>query len=122
MDPDAVSPDEFEELVERAIEALPDWVTDAVGDVAFLVADEPTREEQPPDRLLLGRFHGVPATAPGGPAPGVLPPTIVLFRRPILTVCADRDEVAERVALVVKHEIGHALGMGEQRLRDLGVH
>jgi predicted Zn-dependent protease with MMP-like domain len=52
--------------------------------------------------------------------PGSLPAVITLYRVPILAVCRSRDEVAPRVLKVLGHEVGHALGIGEDELRALG--
>lgn len=54
--------------------------------------------------------------------PGSLPDRIELYRLPILTVCHDREELVDRVRKILGHEIGHALGLGEARLRELGWH
>ena len=51
--------------------------------------------------------------------PGSLPDVITLYRKPILTVCRNADEVAPRVLKVLGHEVGHALGLSEGQLRGL---
>ena len=119
MDADAIDLDEFARLATEALADLPDWVRRAVEDVAILVDDEPPADWQGRG-LLLGRFHGVARTRRGGRIPGSLPDRIELYRGPILRVSRSPDEVAARVRKVLGHEIGHALGVGEARLRELG--
>ncbi|MBR8744610.1 metallopeptidase family protein [Nocardiopsis sp. MG754419] len=118
MDSDTMDLDAFEELVSRSYAALPAWVQEAMADVALLVDDRSPPAE--PGHVLLGRFVGVPRTRRGRRIPGSLPDRIELYREPILRVCRSREEVEERVSMVLRHEIGHALGIGEARLRELG--
>jgi len=72
-----------------------------------------------PRKLLLGVFHGVPATQksvfniPAGPD------TIVLYQKNIEAVCSTEEEIREQVTLTVMHEIGHFFGMTEDQLRDV---
>lgn len=119
MDADAMDIDTFEKLVSDALAAMPDWVQEAVADVAILVDDLPPAEWNG-SGLLLGQFHGVARSKRGARAPGSLPDRIELYRVPILRVCKSTDEVAGRVRKVLGHEIGHALGVSESRLRELG--
>jgi predicted Zn-dependent protease with MMP-like domain len=121
VNPAMVPPDEFEGIVVGELAALPDWVRRAVQEVAFLVEDVPPAGAGPEHGLLLGQYHGVPLTRRGHRASGSLPDTIVLYRLPILRACRHVDQVQPRVRTVLLHEIGHALGLGEDRLRELGV-
>jgi predicted Zn-dependent protease with MMP-like domain len=121
VDATTVGLDEFAVLVEDALTDMPEWVQAAVAGIAIIVDDAP-----PPDwqgrGLLLGRFHGIAHTRTGSRVPGSLPDRIELYRLPILTVCHDREELVDRVRKILGHEIGHALGLGEARLRELGWH
>ncbi|TDE08033.1 metallopeptidase family protein [Jiangella asiatica] len=119
MDTDAIDLDEFEAMVEQALTELPDWIQDAVAGIAIMVDDQPPRD-RPGTGLLLGQFHGVARTRIGGRVPGSLPDRIELYRVPILRVSATREDVAARVRKVLGHEIGHAFGLGDSRLRELG--
>ena len=121
MSPATVPPDEFEGIVAGKPAALPDWVRRAVPEAAFLVEDVPPAGAGPEHGLLLGQYHGVPLTRRGHGASGSLPDTIVLHRLPILRACRRAAEVPPRVCTVLLHEIGHALGLGEERLREFGV-
>jgi len=48
------------------------------------------------------------------------PGTITPYRLPILAVCASREVVPARVLKVLGHEVGHAMGISEAELRELG--
>ena len=120
MHPDAIGPDQFDELVRDALDQLPDEAAGLIAGMAVVVREEPEPDEVAPGALLLGSFRGVPHTRTGDRVPGSLPDLITLFRRPILAVCHDHDEVAPRVLKVLGHEVGHALGLSEGQLRTYG--
>jgi predicted Zn-dependent protease with MMP-like domain len=46
---------------------------------------------------------------------------IFLFRRNLLRVCADREELAHEVRITVQHEVAHMLGFEEDDMDDLGL-
>src|SRR6478609_6002813 len=120
MDPEAVPLEAFEEMVVDALDTLPDWVVPVVAEIAVLVEDEQPVSERKPGVLLLGLYRGVPRTTHYGRAPGTLPDTITLYRIPIVEVCARIEDVPGRVRTVLVHEVGHAMGMSETELRELG--
>ena len=62
------SPEEFEKLVVRALDNLPNFFQEKLQNVEVVVADQPTASELrsvglQPGQLLLGLYHGVPLTA-----------------------------------------------------------
>ena len=115
-----MSHDEFEDLVRDAMDALPEWTMPMVGEMAVLVEDSPAPGSTKPGTTLLGLYRGIPVTSYPGRAPGSIPGTITLYRLPILAACASREDVAPRVLKVLGHEVGHAMGLSESELRDLG--
>lgn len=121
MNPERVPAKEFTALVVAQFAGLPEWVREAVQDVAILTEDDPPPGARPEKGLLLGQYRGVPRTRRGHRVSGSLPDTIVLYRRPIVRVCRQAADLPGRVRQVLLHEIGHALGLGEARLRELGV-
>lgn len=120
MDPAAVTSGAFEAMVVDALDSLPDWVLPVVDEIAVLVEDDQPEGDRRPGVLLLGLYRGVPRTTHYGRAPGTLPDTITLYRIPILAACARIEDVPDRVRSVLVHEVGHAMGLPEARLRELG--
>jgi predicted Zn-dependent protease with MMP-like domain len=115
----------FDELVLRALDAIPAPFADALDDVAIIVEDEPSRQQLRenglgPDEGLYGLYEGVPLTEYGADW-GFLPSKITLFRNPLVEDFADPAELEHEVWITVIHELAHHLGFGEERLHDLGV-
>jgi predicted Zn-dependent protease with MMP-like domain len=119
----------FEELVEAALDEIPDALWEAIDNVAVTVADWPTRRqledaEIEPGAILLGLYEGVPLTVRGG-GYGLAPPDLItIFRGPILRVCppGNEDAVRAQVKRTVLHEIAHHFGIGDERLEELGAY
>lgn len=109
------SPEEFEALVESALDDIPDEIARLVANVVVLVEDEPPPED--PD--LLGLYDGVDLTAWGDPNLE-LPPRIFVFRGPLTRMCGDLDELRHEVEITVVHEVAHHFGIDDDRLHDLG--
>ena len=120
MNPAEIDPDAFDDLVRAAIDELPDEARALVAGIAIVVREDPEPGQAAPGSLLLGTFRGVSHTVTGSRIPGSLPDLITLYRLPILTVCATREDVAPRVLKVLGHEVGHALGLSESQLRSYG--
>ena len=109
------SPDEFERLVEEAIDGVPAPFAAALEEVAVVI------EDRAPAELgrLYGLYTGVPLTE-GRDVAGELPPRIAIYMRPLLEDCRDAAELVEQVRVTVLHELGHHLGLDEERLDELG--
>ena len=120
MNPTLVPTQTFEHLVVDALDALPPWLLPIVDEIAVLVEDEPDPDDAEQGLLCLGLYRGVPRTSHPGRVPGSLPDTITLYRIPVLLACDSPDDVPERVRIVLIHEVGHAMGLTESRLRSLG--
>jgi len=86
--------EETEAAVREALDSLPDWVVDEIGEVAVIV------EDSHPDGLM-GIYDPV-----GGLK------RVVIFR--------DANPSAAEVKRTVLHEIGHHFGMNEQQIDSLG--
>jgi predicted Zn-dependent protease with MMP-like domain len=111
-----MSRERFEELVADALDEVPPELLDLMSNVVVLVEDEPPEGE--PE--LLGVYEGHALTSRGWDYSGVLPDRIVIYRRPILRICDDDDDVIDEVAITVVHEIAHHFGIDDERLHELG--
>ncbi len=109
-----VSPARFEEMVEAALDSLPERLGRLMSNVAVMVQHEPG----PPG--LLGLYEGIPLTSRTTGYAGVLPDRITIYRLAICAVCETKDEVIDQVRRTVVHEVGHHFGISDTRLTELG--
>jgi len=112
-----VTHDEFDAIVQDALDDVPAELMAMLDNVVFFVEDEPSADD--PD--LLGIYEGTPLTERGEWwGQGSLPDRITLFRGPLTRMCADAEELREEIAVTVVHEIAHHFGIEEETLHDLG--
>jgi predicted Zn-dependent protease with MMP-like domain len=120
--PLSITPEEFEELVRRAVDSVPPEYADLLKNVAVIVEDEPPRDvlddlgcESEDD--LLGLYSGSSVDDESFfSAAGQLPPRISIYRGPILRLCRTREEVVQEVRDTVVHEIGHHVGLDDDEM------
>jgi len=124
-----IAPDleEFQLLVGEALDEFPDEFLKLIENLAVVVEDVASPQDAgrvgvANPMYLLGLYTGVPYTEWGRGQVARLPDVIKIYRLPILSECRNNDEVRDKVRNVVLHELGHRAGLGEQRLRDLGVY
>ena len=120
-----LSADEFEELVEEALEGLPEEFARHMENVIVEIERRPSRQlldkiNVPRGRTLLGYYEGVPLTQKSVWAPYEMPERILIFKDPIESCCRTREEIVRQVRQTVLHEIGHHFGMDEDELDSLG--
>ena len=112
-----VPPEEFEVLVEKALDGLPEEFAELLENVAVMVEEEPDPEDLEamgfePDEELFGLYQGVPLSERGS-FYNALPDRVIIYRGPILRHCHTRREVIREVRDTVVHELGHHFGMEE---------
>ena len=114
----------FEALVQKAIENLPSEFKSKLENVDVVVEEWPApgqlrhaRNVHPAQ--LLGLYQGVPQTRRGQGYGLVLPDKISIFQRPIEAQCRFDDEVEAKIEEVVRHEIAHHFGLGDDTLRKI---
>ncbi|WP_447977298.1 metallopeptidase family protein [Candidatus Nitrospira bockiana] len=116
----SVSPEEFDELVRRALDGLPAEYRRFLENVAVVVEEEPSQDvledlglESEDD--LLGLYSGTARDEESFfSAGGHLPAKVSIYRGPILRLCRSREEVVQEVRDTVVHEIGHHFGLGDE--------
>ncbi|MHB8104353.1 MAG: metallopeptidase family protein [Dehalococcoidales bacterium] len=116
---------QFEQLVARAIEGLPEQVLESLQNIDIIVADEPTPQQLRRDRLergetLLGLYEGIPLTKRTYGYNAVMPDKITIFQKPVESVCRNDAQIITEIQHVVQHEIAHHFGIDDDRLEELG--
>lgn len=107
----------FDDLVDQALDEIPDELAVLVRNVVVLVEAEPPPEEP---RDLLGLYDGVALTERDGTGTPGLPDRIFVFRGPLLDFCDSEDQLTREVRITVVHEIAHHFGIDDARLHELG--
>lgn len=118
---------DFHALVEEAVEGLEPEFRDQLDNVAVLVTDWADAHTLELAGLssplqLLGFYHGVPLSHRGQGYGLVAPDTIIIYQGPIERQSRNRAEMRALVQRVVRHEIAHHFGIGDERLRDIGAY
>jgi predicted Zn-dependent protease with MMP-like domain len=114
--PVEMSPKDFDALVDRALDGIPDEIARLVRNVVVLVEDDAPDDD--PD--LLGLYDGIALTERWGDPLMELPDRIFVFRNNLLDMCGSVEELEDEVRITVVHEIAHHFGIDDDRLHDLG--
>ena len=120
-----ISDEEFDRIVGRSIDRIPDEIMRHVKNVAIRGEERPSPDlldemGMPEDELLLGVYTGEALPDRLLTFPSFYPDTIILFKEPLLEVCRDIEELEEEIEITVVHEIAHYFGISEERLAELG--
>jgi len=117
-----VSEERFEQMIADALDEIPTELARAIENVAVVVEEWPTREQEArAGDTLLGLYEGIPITRRGPISyGGVAPDHITVFRGPLSMLARDDTDLAQRVRITVLHEVGHYFGMSDDRLREMG--
>jgi predicted Zn-dependent protease with MMP-like domain len=108
--------EEFDALVGEALDTLPSKLAAFLDNVVVLVEPEPPAD----DPHLLGLYDGIPLTRRDSNYTFVPPDRILIFRGPLLRMCADRDELVDEVRITVVHEVAHHFGIDDAQLHAWG--
>lgn len=123
-----VSDEEFDALISKAMDELPQEYITGLDNVVVTYADNPDEHQAEKARLdhghmLLGLYEGIPLTQRGSGFSGMLPDKITLFKEPLLAVSTP-DTFFEQIKRTLWHEIAHYYGLSHadmdrrQRRRD----
>lgn len=119
-----LSDEEFDQLISRAMDELPQEYIKGLNNVAIVYADDPDEQQRQKARLqenslLFGLYEGIPLTKRGMNYTFVLPDKITLFKHPILFVSHTPDELFEQIKRTLWHEIAHYYGLDHGRIHSL---
>src|SRR4051812_43141865 len=109
-----VSDEQFQELINKALDELPGEHVRNIKNVAILYEDVPTPEQREKlalrhDQTLLGLYEGLPLSERQGTT-RLLPDKITLFRQPLQWHAHDLASLKEQIKHTLWHEIAHYYG------------
>lgn len=115
--------EEFEEIVNEGIKAIPERFLQKLKNVEIVIEGEPTPAQRKklnlhPGWTLFGLYEGVPQLERGAGYNAVLPDKITIFQNPIEAAANNEQDIKEMVKNTVWHEIAHHFGMNEARVRQ----
>ena len=122
-DPESDPADEFDRLVDAAIDSIPENFRDRLDSVAIIVEEEPSADDLRRSGAagLLGLYTGVPRTA-WGASDMAFPSRIAIYRGPHLRQFGTGPNLAAGVMETVRHEVAHHFGISDARLDELWKH
>jgi predicted Zn-dependent protease with MMP-like domain len=118
-----VTDDEFQSLINQALNELPGDHVKNIKNVAILYEDLPTMEQRQktnltPQQTLLGLYEGVPLSQRQGMT-RVFPDKITLFRLPLQQHANNPAELKEEIKHTLWHEIAHYYGLDHDKIHEL---
>ncbi len=119
-----LSREEFEEIVQEGIRAIPEKFLNLLDNVDIVVEDEPAslhrrKMKLRSDMTLFGLYEGVPRTKRGPHYAWVLPDKITIFKLPIEAAARDIKHLKKIVRDTVWHEFAHHFGIEEEKVRSI---
>jgi len=111
-----LSDEQFDQLITRAMDELPQEYITGLQNVAIVMADEPSPEQRVKMKLdngslLLGLYEGVPRPLRTGNEAALLPDKITLFKNQILAIAYDEASLFEQIKRTLWHEMAHYYGL-----------
>ncbi len=115
---------DFDQMITRAMDELPQKYIKGLNNVAIVYADEPDENQSKKAHLtehsiLLGLYEGIPLTQRGAGYNFVLPDKITLFKNSLLRVTNGPEQLFEQVKRTLWHEIAHYYGLNHDRIDAL---
>lgn len=125
--PVSLSDKEFDAALEAAMKSLTEEVRRHLENTTVAVepfpSDEDLLAEAPPlSPTLLGLFKGTPIGERSVTnAFDHFPSAIVLYQRNLERFARTKAELIEQIAITLKHEVGHLVGLDEDDLAERGL-
>ncbi|MBI2008988.1 metallopeptidase family protein [Candidatus Saccharibacteria bacterium] len=118
-----ISDKQFNKIVAEAIDGIPPPYIDRLENVAFILEEEPTRQQTKAlglrcRDLLFGLYEGVPLPQRLSDTK-LLPDKITLFKKPLMSISKDIGELTKNIKHTVWHEVAHYYGLDHRRIHEL---
>lgn len=119
-----VSDEQFEAMISRALDELPEEYVANLDNVAIVYADEPTPQQREQmklrrDQTLFGLYEGIALPHRGAGYNLVLPDKITIFKLPMTRLHHTMEDVYAEVKHTLWHEIAHFYGLDHDRIHEI---
>jgi predicted Zn-dependent protease with MMP-like domain len=119
----AMKRQDFNKLVQQALDRIPAKFQAAMQNVAIVVEDRPGAEaagliDEEDD--LYGLYLGIPLPDRTGQDSGMMPDMIVLYQKPLEKDFPNRQDLIREIEITIVHEIAHYFGFDEEVLEQHG--
>ncbi len=118
-----LSDEQFDALITRAMDELPQEYIKGLKNVAIVMADDPTEEQRAKmhlgHNLLLGLYEGTPLPMRGSGWSGMIPDKITLFKHHILAASRDDASLFQQIKRTLWHEMAHYYGLSHEEMDRL---
>lgn len=121
-----LSEKEFDRVVRRSLKRIPKEIRDHLKNILITVRKRPSREMleeiglSPVDPPPLGLYVGSSLMERSELYPPLYPDTIFIFQDPLESMCRSIRELERQIEITVVHEVAHFIGIGDERLAELG--
>jgi predicted Zn-dependent protease with MMP-like domain len=115
-----VNLDEFEAEVDGVLASLPPWVVARIDNVVIVVERRPTRAQNESGEALLGLYEGVSLADRGVDYYAVAPDQITVFYDAHMALGLQTAQLRSEIRTTVLHELGHHIGIDDDRLHEIG--
>ena len=118
-----ITEDQFQVLIEEALQSLPGEHVKNIQNIAILYEDEPTPEQRQKlmlrdDQTLFGLYEGLPLSQRQGMT-RIFPDKITVFKGPMERASSSISELKEHIRHTLWHEIGHYYGLDHRAIAEL---
>lgn len=119
-----VSDEQFEQMINKAMDSLPKAHMQALKNVAIVYEDEPSETQRQDLKLqcgqtLFGLYEGVPLIRRNGAVHNYPPDKITIFKNPMLAYVHTMDELEEQIRHTLWHEVAHYFGLDHDQIHKL---
>jgi predicted Zn-dependent protease with MMP-like domain len=119
-----VKREEFEEMVRRALDRIPEPFQAAMKNIEVVILDRPGPEAadllDDDDDGLYGLYIGTPLPERSTHDSGDLPDVIYLYRKLLEEDFPEPEDLVEEIEITLVHEIAHYFGFDEETLKEYG--
>ncbi len=105
-----MSPEDFDRLVDDAMDIIPPRFRRRLRNVVFVV------EAEPREPGLLGLYEGRPQTERSVAEPYSTPDRITIYQGPHERAARNRDDLRRLVGETIWHEVAHYFGLNEREV------